>query len=464
MKKGTELELEIERFADRGKSVARTDGFVVFVPGGVPGDRVRARIIRKKRKYAEARVIDLLSASDLRSDPRCAHFGTCGGCQWQHVDYRAQADAKRQSVVDAFGRIAGLDDLEVEPTLEAENTYGYRNKMEFSFSAARWLTEEEIASGDALDRSFALGLHVPGNFEKVLDLRECHLMGPWVSRLLNSIREIATSSGWDAWNVRTHEGYLRHLVVRASEAENEAMVNLVVSSRDDEREAAVAALLMEQFPEVSTFIVTLNRSLSQTAYGRNRTIYGSGVIHDRIGDLRFRIAPESFFQTNTQQARRLYDCVVEMADFSASDRIFDLYCGTGSIALYVARHVFGVVGVELFRESVRAARTNAAENGIANALFEIGDVTDLIGPLVEKHGAPDMVIVDPPRPGLHPKAVAALGSLAPGRIVYVSCNPQTMARDIGMLGDAYRVDRVRPVDMFPHTHHIEAVARLTRKA
>ena len=465
MKKGSELELVIERLGDRGKSIARADGFVVFVQGGVPGDRVRARIIRKKRQFADAQVLELLEAGASRVEPRCRHFGTCGGCKWQHVAYEVQTVAKRQSIVDAFARIAGLGDIPVNEPIVAAEPYEYRNKMEFSFSASRWMTTDEIQSGRILNNSFAFGLHVPGNFEKVLDLDECHLMKPWVSRLLNEFRVLALTHGWPAWNVRTHVGYLRHLVVRDSSALPEAMVNLVVSKRDSERESLVAAFLKERFPEVTTFVVTLNTALSQTSYGTTETIYGPGYIRDRLGRLAFRITPESFFQTNTRQAAALYDCVVGLGGFTKADNVFDLYCGTGTIALYVADHVARVVGVEVIEQAVGAARTNAIDNGVLNAVFEQGDVVRWFddGP-DERHGRPDAVIVDPPRAGMHPGVVGAIASLSPERIVYVSCNPQTMARDVEQLAQLYTVDRLQPVDMFPHTHHIEAVARLTRRA
>lgn len=463
MKKGTELELEIEKFGDRGKSIARADGFVVLVQGGVPGDRVRARIVRKKRKYAEAALLEVIEPGRARVEPRCAHFGDCGGCKLQHVAYAQQLVAKQESVVDAFRQVAGLRDAPVGEIVGASREYAYRNKMEFSFSASRWLTAGEIASGQELDRSFALGLHVPGNFEKVLDIRECHLVEPWVGDFINEVRGLSRSMGWTAWDVREHHGYLRHLVVRDSSGFPEALVNLVVSRRDDEAEATFAAFLRDRFPRVSTFAVTQTSAVSQTSYGETETIFGSGYIRDRIGEFVFRITPGSFFQTNTKQAARLYALVVEMADFRSTDTVYDLYCGAGTISLFVSPHVARVVGVEVVAEAVEAARENASDNAVANALFEVGDILHSFDePLLERHGSPDVVIVDPPRAGLHPKVVSRIASLGPSRVVYVSCNPRTMSRDIGLLAESYRLDVVRPLDMFPQTHHTEAVARLTR--
>ncbi len=464
MKKGQELEVVIERFGDRGKSIARVDGFVLFVPGGVPGDRVRVGIRRKKRSYAETQLIEVVEPGPARVAPRCTHFGVCGGCKWQHVDYSTQCEAKRQSVVDAFRDIAGLGDVDVAATVAADPVYEYRNKMEFSFSAARWLTSDEIASGREIDRSFALGLHVPRNFEKVLDLSECHLVPSWVSRLLNEFRSLAKSHGWSPWNVRDHTGYLRHLVVRNSAEYDEAMVNLVVSARDGDREASVVDMLQRRFPEVTTGIVTLNTAVSQTSYGTATTLFGPGFIRDRIGRADYRVTPASFFQTNTRQADRLYDVARTLAELTPSDTVYDLYCGAGTIALYLASDVSRVIGVEVIQEAVDAARQNALDNGVANVVFEQGDMLEHFGDeLVHRHGRPDVVVVDPPRAGMHPRVVERLSALEADRLVYVSCNPRTMARDIGGLSDRYRVDTVVPVDMFPHTHHTEAVARLTRK-
>ncbi len=464
MKRGTELEVTIERFGDRGKSIARVDGMVVLVVGGVPGDRVRVRVFRKKRRFVEAQIVELIEAGAPRVTPRCTHFGVCGGCKWQHVDYAAQCEAKRSAVVDAFRQVEGVDESIVAATMPAAPVFGYRNKMEFSFSAARWLTKEEIDSAAALDRSFALGLHVPGNFEKVLDLSECHLVEGWVSRLVNDTRTLARSSGWSAWNVRTHSGYLRHLVVRISHSYPEAMVNLVVSARDAEAEAIVEEMLRRAFPEVTTFVVTLNTSLSQTSYGETTPVFGPGFIRDTLGGHTFRITPAAFFQTNTAQAERLYGEVVDLGNFRRQDLVFDLYCGAGTIGMFVSDQVRKVVGIEVIAEAVEAAQESARENGVNNVVFEQGDMLTHFGEdMVARHGHPDVVIVDPPRAGMHPKVVERLTALAPERIVYVSCNPRTMARDVEVLSQRYTVDALRPVDMFPHTHHTEVVGRLSLK-
>lgn len=465
MQKGTEVILDIEKFADQGKSLARADGYVVFVPGAVPGDRVRARIVKRKKKFAEAMLLDVVAPSTLRTAPRCFYFDTCGGCKWQHVDYAAQLEAKRQSVQDALVHAGGFRDAVARPTIGAEKTYFYRNKMEFSFGASRWLTREEIASGQRFETDFALGLHVPGSFEKVLDLRECHLQSDLSVRLVNAVRGFAKANGLAPWNVRTHEGYLRHLVIRHGERTGEVMVNLVTNGYEAEPIEAFAGLLRRDFPEVTTFVNTINTGVAQTAFGEEiRTVFGPGVIHDCIGGLRFEIAPNAFFQTNTAQAERLYEVARDFADLRPDDLLYDLYCGAGTISLFLAPHVRHVVGVELVEEAVANARANAAANGVDNCTFVSGDLMRLFTPaFVEAHGRPDVLVADPPRGGMHPKVVEQIARLRPERFVYVSCNPQTQARDLALLADVYAVEAVQPVDLFPHTHHIESVVKLRLK-
>jgi 23S rRNA (uracil1939-C5)-methyltransferase len=465
VRKGTEIELTLEKFADRGKSLARVDGFVVFVAGAVPGDRVKARVFKKRKGFAEARLLEVLSPSDMRTTPRCEYFGTCGGCKWQHVGYEHQLEAKRLSVHDALTRAGGLTLPEdgVRATIGADEPYFYRNKMEFSFSAYRWLTPEEIATKEAFDTDFALGLHVPGNFMKVLDLKACYLQSDLSVRLVNATRDQAKAEGWTPWDVRSHEGWLRHLVIRHGERTGEVMVNLVTNGDSESRIAAYSAMLRMNFPEVTTLIHTINTGKAQTAYGEAmRTVYGPGVIHDEIGGLRFEIAPNAFFQTNTKQAERLYEVALDFAGLKPTDRVYDLYCGAGTISLFLAKHCAEVVGVELVEEAVANARANAKANGVTNARFLAGDMRDLFGEaFIREQGRPDVLVVDPPRAGMHPKVVGQIRVLRPERFVYVSCNPQSQARDLAPLADAYRLDAVQPVDLFPQTHHVENVALLT---
>ena len=479
MKPGAVLDLTLTDFADRGKSLARLPvedgdgpdangrgGLVVFVAGAVPGDRVTARVFKTKKRHAEARLLEVVEPSPLRVEPRCAYFGACGGCKWQHVAYAAQLEHKRKSVEGALRHTPGLAFPEVRPTLPSPRSYFYRNKMEFSFSDERWLTEAEIASGEAFDRDFALGLHAPGSFAKVLDLHECHLQSDLSVALVNRVRTLAKAEGWPAYGPRTHEGWLRHLVVRHGEHTGETLVNLVVNGWDEGRVGRVADVLRAEFPAVTTFVVTVHTGLGGTALGeRTETVFGPGVLHDRIGDLTFEIAPNAFFQTNTRAAEGLYAVARGFADLRPDDLLYDLYCGAGTISLYCAPHVRHVVGVELVPEAIQNAEANAARNGIANATFLAGDLLKLFTPaFVETHGRPDALILDPPRAGVHPKVMEEIAALGPERLVYVSCNPQTMARDVALLGDAYRIEAVQPVDLFPHTDHVECVVRLVRTA
>jgi 23S rRNA (uracil1939-C5)-methyltransferase len=464
VKKGALLDLTLEKFADRGKSLARLDGYVVFVAGAVPGDRVRARVVKRKKSFAEARLLEVLEPSPLRTEPRCEYFGTCGGCKWQHVRYDAQLEAKGQAVTDALthtGRFS-LEGVDVRPALGAERDYFYRNKMEFSFSAYRWLTDWEIASGQEFDTGFALGLHVPGRFDKVLDLKACYLQSELSVRIVNATRALAREQGWLPWDVHQQQGYLRHLVLRTPEHTGETMVNLVTNGHDAERIETFAGMLREGFPEVTTLVNTINTGVAQTAFGEAIvTVFGPGLVHDRIGPHTFEIAPNAFFQTNTRQAEALYAVAAEFARLRPEDLVYDLYCGAGTISLFVADQVRHVVGVELVEEAVDNARRNAEANGVSNCTFVAGDMLKLFTPeFVAEHGRPDVLIVDPPRAGIHPRVVEEIGRLRPERLVYVSCNPQTQARDLALLGDRYRIEAVQPVDLFPQTHHVEAVVGL----
>ncbi len=462
--KGTEIVLDIEKFADRGKSLAQIDGYVVFVNGAVPGDKIRARIFKRKKNYAEGRLLEVLTESPLRTKARCPYFGPCGGCKWQHVAYAAQCEAKRQLVEEALTHQGGMEAPVVSPTLGAKEIYFYRNKMEFSFSAERWLTPEEIASDERFDTHFALGLHAPGNFSKVIDLNQCHLQSEMSVKIVNEIRTFTRSLGWKPWNIRRHNGFLRHLVIRTGEHTGELMVNLVTNGFAAERMTELGAHLQKTLPEVTTFVNTVNTGVAQTAFGEAiHTIYGPGVIHDCIGPHRFEIAPNAFFQTNTKQAEQLYRVVREFAELRSDDLLYDLYCGAGTISLFVADGVRQVVGVELIEEAVANARANAEANGVTNCTFRSGDLMRMFTPeFVTTHGHPDVLIVDPPRAGMHKKVVAQIARLQPERFVYVSCNPQSQAQDLAMLKDAYAVEAVQPVDLFPHTHHIENVVKLRR--
>lgn len=462
VKRGQTVELEIEKFADRGKGIARVNGFVVFVEDAVPGDRVRAYVHRLKRNYAEAKLDALLEPSAMRTEPRCRYVEACGGCVRQHVAYQAQLDAKTRSVEETLVHHGGFEDVEVQPALGADAIFDYRNRMDFNFSAERWLTSAEIASGEDFDTDFALGLHPQGQPFKVLDLHECHLQSARSRRMVNRVRTFVKQRAWAPWSIRNHTGFLRHLVIREGERTGEVMVNLVTNGRDEARMDELATLFRDEFPAVTTFVNTVSTDHSQTVYGEaEHVVFGPGVIHDRIGGYTFEISPTAFFQTNTAQAERLYEVAAEYAGLAPTDLVYDLYCGTGTISLFVSGEAGRVVGVELAEDAVANARANAEANGVENCTFVAGDMLKLFtDDFVEEHGRPDVLIVDPPRAGLHKAVVKQIAALHPERFVYVSCNPQTQARDLKLLGGTYRIEAVQPVDMFPHTHHVENVVKL----
>jgi len=464
VKRGTRTELDVEELADDGTGIAHVDGIPVHVEDAVPGDRVKAYIYDTSSSRAEANLDTLLAPSDLRVEPRCRYADACGGCTWQHIDYEAQLDAKRRHVAEALEEHAGVDDVEVHPALPSPKRFFYRNKMDFDFSADRWLTHEEIDTGKEFDTDFALGLHVPGNFYKVLDLQECHLHSELSARLVNGIRNFVKEQGWAPWDIRNHEGFLRHLVLRTGEQTGDCMVNLVTYGAPEDRISGFGDFLRAEFPEVTTYVHTNHTGKSQNPEGEEQVVFGPGVIYDEIGDYRFEISPSSFFQTNTLQAERLYEVARDFADLRPSDRLYDLYCGAGTISLFMSGHVDEVIGAELVEEAVANARTNAGMNGVDNCTFVSGDLKDLFtDDFVEMHGRPDVLIVDPPRAGMHKGIVAQIAELAPERFVYVSCNPNTQARDLERLRDTYRIDAVQPVDMFPHTPHVETVVRLSAR-
>jgi 23S rRNA (uracil-5-)-methyltransferase RumA len=463
VKRGTLTTLDIEKLADDGTSIGEVDGAPVHVEGAVPGDRVRAYIYDTSSDRATAKLDTLLEPSDLRTEPRCRYADACGGCKWQHVDYEAQLDAKRRHVAEAFEQHTEFETVEVRPTIGSPKRFFYRNKMDFDFSTDRWLTQAEIDTGKEFDTGFALGLHVPGSFYEVLDLQECHLHSELSARLVNGIRTFVKDEGWAPWDIRNYEGFLRHLVLRTGVQTGDCMVNLVTYGAPKDRISAFADFLQTDFPEVTTYVHTNHTGQSQNPEGEEQVVFGPGVIYDEIGDYRFEISPSSFFQTNTLQTERLYEVAREFADLRPSDRLYDLYCGAGTISLFMSEHVDEVIGAELVEDAVANARTNAEMNEVDNCTFVSGDLKGLFtDAFVDEHGRPDVLIVDPPRAGMHNDVVAQIAESAPERFVYVSCNPQTQARDLERLRDTYRIDAVQPVDMFPHTPHVENVVRLTR--
>ncbi len=471
MKRDDEVVVDIADFAAGGQSIARLDGLVVFVPGAVPGDRVRARIRKAKKSFLEAGILELLKESPLRTSPRCSHFGICGGCKWQQASYPSQLDFKRRQVVDNLERIGGFRGLTVQDAIGSEEQYFYRNKMEFSFGP-KWIEQAGfLARRDAgLENGhpLALGLHPAALFSKVLDIKECFLQSPLSNRILDLVRDVAIEKGLTFYSTVTHTGFLRNLVIREGKRTGDLMVNLVTSEDRPDLMKEFKERLLAECPQISTFLNNITTRKSQVAIGEFERVYhGPGYIQEKLGDKIFKVSANSFFQTNTLQAERLYETAVRMADLRPDDLVYDLYSGTGTIALFLAGRVRRVVGVEAVEASVLDARSNADLNGVANCFFEIGDLKEKLTvdqSWMERHGAPSVIILDPPRSGTHAKVVPRILDLAPDRIVYVSCNPATQARDLKLLcaGGHYAVREVQPVDMFPHTEHIECVVGLRR--
>jgi len=468
MKRGDLLTLTLEEFAFEGKSISRVEGLVVFVTGAVPGDIVRVELTRIKKSFCEGRALEILTPSLLRENPVCRYFGTCGGCRWQNVRYEAQLAFKRRHVIDALERIGGVGGVEVNETIGSARTTLYRNKMEFSFGE-RWRSAAELAEGSGTgDRAedFALGLHVAGRYDRVLDIHECWLQSELSVRIVNAVREYATGHGLPVYSPHTQAGYLRNLAIRQSANTGEVMVNLVTREDRPEIMSALTGELLQRFPSITTVCNNITDRLAQVALGDREVVYhGPGFISEWIGARTYRISANSFFQTNTLQAERLYDEARRMARLTPGEIVYDLYSGTGTIALHIADDVRTVVGVEQVSAAVEDARRNAAMNGVENCSFITGDIREVLTArreMLRAHGAPGVVIIDPPRAGMHGDVVRAVLALDPRRIVYISCNPATQARDIALLTPRYRIEEVQPVDMFPHTFHIENIVALAR--
>jgi 23S rRNA (uracil1939-C5)-methyltransferase len=454
-------EVPIHGIADRGKGVGRTaDGLTVFVEGAVPGDVVDVFVQKKKGTFAEGVADRIVTASPDRTDAFCQHFSVCGGCKWQNLAYEAQLRHKQQVVEDALLRIGKVEIKEMLPIVGAPNITYYRNKLEFGFANRRWLTKDEMGN-ENIDATHALGFHRAGFFDKIIDIQHCWLEPEPSNALRNTCREIALEQDLAFYDMRQHTGFLRNLMVRITST-GESM--LLVSFAQNNKKAIARYLdaILEKFPQLTTLVYCVNTKMNDSMFDLDmKTYFGKGYVIEQLGDLRFKIGPKSFFQTNSEQGKQLYDITAEFAGLSGSENVYDLYTGTGSIALYLARQCRQVVGIEEVPEAIADAEENMRLNGIENAIFYAGDVKNVLSPeFAERHGRPDVVITDPPRAGMHEKAVRFLLDLASPRIVYVSCNPSTQARDLQLLSEKYEVLKSRAVDMFPHTHHIENVALL----
>jgi 23S rRNA (uracil1939-C5)-methyltransferase len=471
--RGDILELTIESTGFEGTSIARHEGMVVFVEGAVAGDVVRAQIFKSKKRHLEAKVVDVLQPSPTRTLPRCKYFGTCGGCKWQHVQYESQLAFKRQHVIDALERIGGFRGVSVLPIIASKEIYFYRNKLEFSFGDQKWLTTNEMtppfSSAPSLGKAgsgvFALGFHVPQRYDKILDINECHLQSELSNGILNAVREFALNNSLPVYTSEPQSGYLRNLVIREGKNTGDVMVNLVTFDDRPDVMEKLTSILTRAFPEIVTVVNNVTSKRANVAVGEiEKVYYGNGVISEKIGSHVFHLSANSFLQTNTRQAETLYAITKEYAELKPTDVVYDLYCGTGAISIYISDAVKQVIGIELVESSIANARKNAAQNGIANCEFIAGDLKDLLVKDVEwkkNYAKPDVLIIDPPRSGMHPKAVKEIGEMKIPRVVYVSCNPATLARDLQMLAPfGYSIEKVQPVDMFPHTYHIESVVRL----
>ncbi len=466
LKKGEEVTLKIESAAFRGKGVAKVDGLAVFVYGTAPGDLVKARIIKKKKNYREAKLLEVLEPGPDRITPKCQHANVCGGCSWQHVPYSKQIEFKGEQVRDHIQRIGGLTETTVHPALGSENEFYYRNKMEYSFSNRRWLSREEIERDEFVDDSgFAAGMHAPGRFDKILNLNECHLQRQESFQILDFVREYCNERDIPPFDSINHEGFMRHLMIRNSHHTEDFMVNIVTYEDKPEIIRHLSYELLKEFPVITTIVNNINDTRSPTAVGRiEKVIHGPGFIVDKIGDHTFKIHPNAFFQTNTAQAEKLYQIANDYAELQDGDTIYDLYCGVGTLSLFMSNKATKVLGIELVDVAVENAKFNASENNVDNVSFIKGDMKDVFtAEMVKEYGAPDVLITDPPRAGMHPDVVQRLKELKVPKLVYVSCNSSTMARDLKELTEVYDIPEVQPVDMFPQTYHVEAVAKLRLK-
>ncbi|MBP3773985.1 MAG: 23S rRNA (uracil(1939)-C(5))-methyltransferase RlmD [Bacteroidaceae bacterium] len=451
----------ITDFAAEGKALARIDGMVIFVPFVVPGDVVDLQVIKKKHSYMEAKAVKFHQYSPWRVQPFCPHFSVCGGCKWQTLAYAKQLEYKQQQVVDALERIGKIEIPQVRPIMGGEHQQEYRNKLEFSFSNKRWLTEAEIAQEVRYDDMNAVGFHIPGAFDKVLDITECRLMGNLQNRVRNGLRRFAVQNGLSFFDLRAQTGLLRNLMFRTSNSgETMLLIQFHMEDAGQEQQAqAVLKYLDETYPEITTIVWVNNLKCNDTVGDLDLQVYkGQGFVYEMMEDLRFKVGPKSFYQTNNEQAYNLYKAVRDYCGLTGSELVYDLYTGTGTIANFVARQCRKVIGIEYVPEAIEDAKENALLNGIGNAEFHAGDMKDVLNDqFIADNGRPDVLITDPPRVGMHKDVVDVILKARPQRVVYVSCNPSTQARDVALMNELYRVVSIQPVDMFPHTQHIENV-------
>ncbi len=452
--------LSIIDIAEEGKGVGKADELVVFVDKAVPGDIADVRIVKKKKNLAEAVIETLHTPSEYRTDPFCQHFGVCGGCKWQHMQYDAQLQFKQKNVQAALQRLAKIDTSSMEPILgSAENKY-YRNKLEYTFSNKRWLSKEDMDGRDDLEMN-ALGFHVPSRFDKILDIQHCYLQAEPSNTLRNQVRGYALRTGLSFYDLRNHEGNLRNLIIRTSST-GEVMVVVVFAFVEQEQVDGLMEYLKINFPEITSLLYIINQKKNDTIFDQEVITYaGRDYIFEEMNDLKFKIGAKSFYQTNSLQAHELYKITKDFAGFTGDELVYDLYTGAGTIANFIAGSVKQVIGVEYVPTAIEDAKFNSELNNIDNTLFYAGDMKDILTrEFIATHGKPDVVITDPPRAGMHTDVVERLLEMEAEKIVYVSCNAATQARDLALLKEKYTVSRIKPVDMFPHTQHVENVVLL----
>ena len=453
--------IEVINTASKGKSIARHDGRVIFINGAIPGDICNITVFKKRRKYWEARIDKIIKKSKYRIEPKCSHFGTCGGCKWQNMQYDAQLNFKQNEVLNNLSKIGGVTIDKYNKILGSKKTYNYRNKMEFTFSNKRWLTQEEILSNENIADKNALGFHVPGMFDKVIDIKTCHLQDEPSNTIRNRIREFALNNKLSFFDLKKQEGLLRNLMIRISKI-GEIMVLVQFFNDDSKKINLLMSFIKDSFSEITSLLYTINTKPNNTIYDQEIICYsGKNYIREKIENLTFKIGPKSFFQTNSEQAKLLYSSVRKLANIKNNDVVYDLYTGTGTIAQFISNNAKKVVGIDSVPEAIDAAMESAKDNNIRNCIFYSGDMKNIFSDeFILKNGKPDVIIADPPRDGMHKKVIEQLLKILAKRIIYVSCNTATQARDLALLKEKYNIKAIQSVDMFPHTHHVENILSL----
>ena len=450
--------------AAEGKAIAKINDLVVFIPFVAPGDVVDIQLTRKKNSYAEGKAIKIHSYSPERVEPVCEHFGVCGGCKWQHLNYQAQLTYKQKQVTDNLTRIGKIELPEISPILGSKQTTHYRNKLEFTFSNKRWMTEEEIKSGTQFEDMNALGFHIPTLFDKVLDIKKCWLQDDISNQIRLAVRHYATANNLPFFDLRNQNGFMRNMIVRTTTTGELMLIMVFFKEQKEERENLLNHLL-SLFPQITSLVYIINEKANDTITDQDVILYhGKDHIFEQMEELKFKIGAKSFYQTNSNQAYELYKIVRNFAQLTGNELVYDLYTGTGTIANFVAHQAKKVIGIEYVPEAIEDAKVNSELNQVKNTLFYAGDMKDILNDdFIGLHGHPDVIITDPPRAGMHADVIDAILFAAPERIVYVSCNPATQARDLSLLDGQYKVTKVQPVDMFPHTHHVENVVQLEKR-